>query len=65
MAVHLEIALERPVEKRLGVLARDRRMPELELELAVNVCEVDALEEPALRLDLPVERRPGHGRVEQ
>src|SRR5690242_6668580 len=57
------VAPERVIEESLRLVARNGRMPEIELVLAVNVREIH-IEQPAFTRHLAIERRSRHWRVQ-
>src|SRR5512142_3392990 len=63
-AVQLEIAPEGPIEKAFRVVSRDRRMLEVEFELAVNIGEVNIAQEAAFFGHLLIKRSTRNRRVE-
>src|ERR1019366_1078093 len=46
--VALEVAPEGPIQEALGILARDSGVPEVELELAMNIGKVDVRQQATL-----------------
>src|ERR1035441_8182098 len=61
--VALEVASERPIQKLLRLVPRDRRMSKIELELSVDVREI-TLHQPVFVLHLLIERCAGYRRVQ-
>ena len=63
-AVALEIAGESSVQKTLGIVARNGGVPEVELELPVDIGQVHLVEQAPFVLHLLIQGRAGHRRVE-